>query len=83
MIAMIGTGIDIGARNVKVVIVNDRKIVAKSIESSVFDPGVSAQNALGKAVEQCGFTDADITQIIATGINAEMTSPTKIYISTD
>jgi activator of 2-hydroxyglutaryl-CoA dehydratase len=28
---MISTGIDVGARNVKVVIVNDGKIVAKSI----------------------------------------------------
>jgi bzd-type benzoyl-CoA reductase Q subunit len=71
---MISTGIDVGARNVKVVIVNDGTIVAKSMVPTGFDPAVSASDALRKAIEQAGLAESDIKQIIATGVNAEMTS---------
>jgi benzoyl-CoA reductase subunit D len=71
---MISTGIDVGARNVKVVIVNDGKVIAKSIVPTGFDPAVSASEALRKAIEQAGLAESDIKQIIATGVNAEMTS---------
>jgi benzoyl-CoA reductase subunit A len=71
---MISTGIDVGARNVKVVIVNDGKIIAKSIVPTGFDPAASASEALHKAIEASGYAQSDIKQIIATGVNAEMTS---------
>jgi bzd-type benzoyl-CoA reductase Q subunit len=71
---MISTGIDVGARNVKVVIVNDGTIVARSMVPTGFDPSVSASDALRKAIEQSGLAESDIKQIIATGVNAEMTS---------
>jgi benzoyl-CoA reductase subunit A len=67
-------GLDAGARNIKVVVVNDEKIVTKVMVPAGFDPTVSAQTALSKAIEQSGFAQADINQVIATGANAEMVS---------
>jgi benzoyl-CoA reductase subunit A len=69
---MISTGIDVGARNVKVVIINDGKIINKTMVPTGFDPSISAQTALSLAIEQSGLAEADIQQINATGVNAEM-----------
>lgn len=63
---------DAGARNVKVVIVDDGKIIAKSMVPTGFNPAISSEDALRKAVELSGLNEADIPQIIATGANAEM-----------
>jgi len=71
---MINAGIDVGARNVKVVIVDDGKILAKSIVSTGFNPALSANEALSKAMEKSGLSREAINQIIATGVNAEMAS---------
>jgi bzd-type benzoyl-CoA reductase Q subunit len=71
---MISTGIDVGARNVKVVILKDEKVVARTMVPTGFDPAASASEALRKGIEQSGLAETDITRIIATGVNAEMTS---------
>jgi bzd-type benzoyl-CoA reductase Q subunit len=71
---MISTGIDVGSRNVKVVMVDDGKIIAKSLVPTGFDPAASASEALRKAIETSGCKESDIKQIIATGTNAEMAS---------
>jgi bzd-type benzoyl-CoA reductase Q subunit len=71
---MISTGIDVGARNVKVVMIDEGKVIAKSIVPTGFDPAASARDALRKAIEVSGRQESDIKQIIATGVNAEMTS---------
>jgi bzd-type benzoyl-CoA reductase Q subunit len=71
---MISTGIDVGARNVKVVMVDEGKVIAKSIVPTGFDPAASARDALRKAIEASGRQENEIKQIIATGVNAEMTS---------
>jgi bzd-type benzoyl-CoA reductase Q subunit len=71
---MISTGIDVGARNVKVVIVDDGKVLAKCMVPTGFDPPVSASDALRKAIELSGLPESEIKQIIATGVNAEMVS---------
>jgi benzoyl-CoA reductase subunit A len=69
---MISTGIDVGSRNVKVVIVKDGTIINKTIFPTGFDPSISAQTALSLAIEQSGLAESDIQQINATGVNAEM-----------
>jgi bzd-type benzoyl-CoA reductase Q subunit len=69
---MISIGIDVGARNVKTVVINDGKIVVRSMVPTGFDPSVSANEALHKALEQGGLAEKDIGQIIATGANADM-----------
>jgi bzd-type benzoyl-CoA reductase Q subunit len=71
---MISIGIDAGARNIKVVILNDEKIVNKTIVAAGFNPAISSQEALSKAIAQSGLAQADMKQIIATGANAEMVS---------
>jgi bzd-type benzoyl-CoA reductase Q subunit len=71
---MISTGIDVGARNVKVVMVDEGKVIAKSIVPTGFDPAASASEALRKAIDASGRHESEIKQIIATGINAEMAS---------
>jgi len=71
---MISTGIDVGARNVKAVIVDDGKILAKSMVATGFDPALSASEALRKVIEQSGVGENGIQHIIATGVNAEMAS---------
>jgi benzoyl-CoA reductase subunit A len=71
---MITIGLDAGARNVKAVVVNDGKIVTKVLVPAGFDPSVSAQTALSKAIEQSGVAAAEIKQVIATGANAELVS---------
>jgi bzd-type benzoyl-CoA reductase Q subunit len=69
---MISTGIDAGVRNIKVVIINDEKIVAKSMAPTGFNPSISTDNALRIAIEQSGLAEADIKRVIVTGANAEM-----------
>ena len=71
---MITIGLDAGARNIKGVVVNDGKIVTKVLVPAGFDPTVSAQTALSKAIEQSGVAASDIKQVIATGANADMVS---------
>jgi benzoyl-CoA reductase subunit A len=71
---MISIGIDAGARNIKVVILKDDKVINKTIVLAGFNPAVSAQEALSKAMEQSGLAMADVTHINATGANAEMVS---------
>ena len=71
---MVSIGIDVGARNVKAVIVDDGKILARSIVATGFDPALSAGEGLRKAIALSGLQERDIKQIIATGVNAEMAS---------
>jgi benzoyl-CoA reductase subunit A len=71
---MITVGLDAGARNIKVVILNDGKIVHKFIMDTGFDPAVSAETALSRAIEQSGIPASDIKQVIATGANADLVS---------
>ncbi len=71
---MVSIGIDVGAGNVKVVVLRDGKVINKTMVPTGFDPAASAQSALSKAIEQCGLKESDIDQIIATGANADMAS---------
>ena len=71
---MISVGLDVGAGNVKVVILNDGKIINKTIMPTGFDPAISAEKALHTAIEKSGLKESEITQIVATGANADMAS---------
>ena len=64
---MITAGIDMGAQAVKVVIVSDGKVLARSITSTGFDPLESAKKALEDAIKQAGISRDDIKAIAATG----------------
>ncbi|MEE9151576.1 MAG: acyl-CoA dehydratase activase [Thermoplasmata archaeon] len=64
---MITVGVDCGAKNTKVVILKDKKVVSKSSAPSGFDQKGAAEQALSKALEQAGLKKEDISHITATG----------------
>jgi bzd-type benzoyl-CoA reductase Q subunit len=69
---MISAGIDVGARNVKAVIIDDKAVIAKSSVPCGFNPANSAKDALYDTIKKSGLKEDDIKKIIATGANAEM-----------
>ncbi len=65
---MITAGVDMGAKTVKVVLLNDGKIIAKSIVPTGFDQKKSAEEAYEAALKQAGKSRADISNVISTGL---------------
>lgn len=64
---MISAGIDMGAQAIKVVIVDGKKVLARTKEATGFEPVESAQKALNAAIKEAGISRKDIKKIIATG----------------
>ncbi len=71
---MITAGIDMGAQSVKVVIVGDGKVLARSILATGFAPLEAAQSALEEAVKQAGIARGDIGTIVSTGAGRKSVS---------
>lgn len=71
---MVAVGMDLGAKNTKVVIVNNSKVLAASSVSSGFDQKASAEEALQKALTEAGVAQSDIKHIIATGAGMKVVS---------
>lgn len=71
---MVAVGMDLGAKNTKVVIVNNGKVLAASSVSSGFDQKASAEEALQKALTEAGVTQGDIKHLIATGAGMKVVS---------
>lgn len=65
---MITAGIDMGAKTVKVVLLNDGKVVARSLVLTGFDQKKSAEDAYDEALKKAGKTRADVANVIATGL---------------
>ncbi|MFX1317765.1 MAG: acyl-CoA dehydratase activase [Promethearchaeota archaeon] len=65
---MITAGIDFGAKNVKVVILDDGKIVGKGKASTGFDLNIAAKEASEMALKAAGLKLEDIAHITETGI---------------
>ncbi|MBU0497578.1 MAG: CoA activase [Candidatus Thermoplasmatota archaeon] len=64
---MITLGIDIGAKNIKIVILKDNKIIAKTNVAAGFEVTKSAREALNKVMKEAGISKNDIDKTIATG----------------
>ena len=64
---MIIAGIDVGAKTVKVVLMEDRKIRAKAMVLSGFDQTASANEALEDALKEAGLSREAIGSIVTTG----------------
>ncbi|KYK25908.1 CoA activase [Thermoplasmatales archaeon SG8-52-1] len=69
---MITIGIDIGAKNIKVVILKDNKIIAKSNVLAGFEVTKSAQEAVDKALKKVGLTKKDLDKTISTGTGEKL-----------
>ncbi|MBI4722933.1 MAG: CoA activase [Candidatus Stahlbacteria bacterium] len=64
---MISCGIDGGARNTKVVILKDGKIIGKGMALTGFEQKVAAEAAINVAISEAGIKREDIEYIVATG----------------
>ena len=64
---MITAGIDMGAKYVKVVIMKDGKVIARSKKLSGFEQEVAANEAMQEALKQAGIEPGAIERIVATG----------------
>ncbi len=69
---MITAGIDMGIQTVKVVILKDGTIAAKSKTFSGFEPTKAAEQAFEEALKTAEISKADVAQILATGAGMEM-----------
>lgn len=65
---MITAGIDFGAKNVKVVVLKDGKIVGKGTALTGFDLKIAAKDASEMALKAAGLKLEDIAHITETGI---------------
>jgi benzoyl-CoA reductase subunit D len=68
---MITAGIDMGAKNIKVVLVEDGKVKGKALVSAGLDAKVALETAYGAALKDAKVTKADIKHITATGSGRE------------
>ncbi|MCP4583443.1 MAG: CoA activase [candidate division Zixibacteria bacterium] len=64
---MITAGVDMGAKFIKVLILKDGEIAAKTQELAGFEPIEVAQKAFANAVAEAGIAEGDIQAIFATG----------------
>lgn len=64
---MITAGIDVGAKNLKVVILRDGQVVASSLVRVGFDTQESLDEGLRRALEEAGLVQGDIQRVVATG----------------
>ncbi len=65
---MITAGLDLGAKFIKVVILNDGEVLARVKVYSGFEQEVSASDALKEALNQAGLQHDEIEYIVATGV---------------
>lgn len=68
---MITIGIDAGAKNTKVIILKDRKVLAKSSVLTGFDQKVAAEKALNQALKEAGLSRNNLEHITVTGTGKE------------
>jgi len=69
---MITMGIDLGAKNVKVVILKDNKVVAKSNVLAGFEVTKNAQKAIDMALKKAGITKDDLDKVVSTGAGEKL-----------
>jgi len=69
---MITAGIDMGAKNVKVVILKDDKILSRSLTPGRFDQKAAAEKAFNEALQKAGLSHDDIEHVVATGAGKDV-----------
>jgi activator of 2-hydroxyglutaryl-CoA dehydratase len=75
---MLTAGIDIGSKNIKVVILkDDEEILAMSSVPGGIDQKASAEEAFKSALQKAKVKRDDITHIISTGVGKEAAPYTK------
>jgi benzoyl-CoA reductase subunit D len=69
---MITAGIDMGAKNVKVVVVKDGKIFAKGKAPSGFNQKAAADKIFNEVLERAGLSRDEIGHVVATGAGKDL-----------
>lgn len=69
---MITAGIDMGAKFIKVIILEDGKIIGRGIALTGFEQAKSAEEAFQKALKDAGIKRENIKRILATGVGMEV-----------
>ncbi len=64
---MITAGIDIGAKTIKVVLVQDGQLLGKSLVLAGIDTAVATEQALQEALSAAGLNQDQVTRFVATG----------------
>jgi len=64
---MITMGIDMGAKNIKVVVLRDNEITGKSLVTAGFEVETAANEAVDKALEAAGVTRDEVEKTVSTG----------------
>ena len=64
---MITAGIDMGSKTIKVVIVDDNKVIAQSIAEGGLEEKKAAEDAFGEALAKARIKREDIQRVVATG----------------
>ena len=78
---MITAGLDLGTQSVKVVIVKNGEMLARSKAFSGFDPAKAAEQVLGEALKQASLSMSDIAHVTATGSGMEMAANSNSTVS--
>jgi benzoyl-CoA reductase subunit D len=68
---MITAGIDVGSKNIKVVVLKDGKVAAKTIGSGGFEQAQVAKQLLEKAIQEAGLRSEDVKHVAATGVGRD------------
>jgi len=63
----ITAGIDVGSKNVKVMVLRDGQILAKGLAPSGFDQKAAAEKVFNDVLRKVGLSHGDIAHIVATG----------------
>ena len=68
---MITAGVDIGAKFVKIVVLNDSKVASKGMALGGFDQKTSSLELFRKLLTEAGADEKDISFVVATGAGKE------------
>ena len=69
---VITAGIDMGAKNVKVVILEDNKILSKGMILGGFDQKASAEKVFNETLQKAGLSRDNIEHVVATGAGKDV-----------
>lgn len=69
---MITAGIDMGSKNVKVVILNDGQILSKGLAPSGYDQRSAAEKIFNEVLKKVGLSCGDANCIVATGVGKDV-----------
>jgi benzoyl-CoA reductase subunit D len=64
---MITAGVDCGSKNVRVLILKDGEVLAKSLVPAGMDTSAAAEEAYQKVLAEAGITGNDLEKVVATG----------------